>query len=198
MQNIARVNSSIENIYNLCYSGEIPRHLTLINHVSTLVNQGINIRTHNEFGLFQFRLNSFKGFVEDLKNGIITSDLVSIVSIDLYNDMLEQAREFRRVNSEILNRAACVLARIVLEDGLKKICRKKGITPSSNSANAANMDLKRNNVYGNTQFKQVDTWLSFGNAAAHPENQNLDFSNVTQTQMDEMISNIPKFIDRYL
>lgn len=195
---ITKVNTSIENIYNLCYSSEIPSHLTLNNLIDTLKDQGISPRYLNEVGIFNLRFNSFKGFVEDLKKGLITTDLISLISIDIYNDMITQAKDLRKFNTEPLNRAACVLSRIVLEDGLKKICSKHGISLNTNKANEANMELKRNLVYGNAQFKHVDTWLSIGNAAAHPKSPKSDFKSITAIQMDDMIKNIPEFILKYL
>lgn len=198
LPHLHRVNSSIENIYHLCYPKGIPSHLKLENLQNTLKNSGIVLMTVSTVGFFKYRLNSFKGFVEDLKKGLITSDLMSLLSIDIYNDMIDQAIELRKIKTESLNRAACVLSRIVLEDSLKKICSKHGIILKSNKANEANMELKRNTVYGNTQFKHVDTWLSIGNAAAHPKGSKLDFTSVTETQMDDMMKNIPGFINKYL
>lgn len=154
---IPKVYASIENIYNLCYPLEIPSHLSLENQIETLKNQGILPRFMSEIGLFEIRINNFQGFIEDLKKGLITTNLMSILSINIYNDMIEQAKELRKFNSEPLNRADCVLSRIVLEDGLKKICSKYGITLESDKANEANTELKKNTIYGITQFKQVDT-----------------------------------------
>ena len=193
-----KINTSIENIYNLCYPNGIPSHLALNNLKSTLLSQGVSPRFSTLIGFFQARLDIFKGFVEDLKKGLITTDLISLISIDVYNDLLLQAQDLRKFNTEPLNRAACVLARIVLEDGLKKICSKKGIILKFNKANEANTELKKKLIYGNPQFKQVDTWLSFGNAAAHPKSPKLDFNSITEPQMDDMIKNIPQFLIKYL
>ncbi len=195
---VPKINSSFENIYNLCYPNGIPTHLALSNLKNTLISQGISPRFSGLIGFFKARLDIFKGFVEDLKKGLITSDLISLISIDVYNDLILQAKDLRKFNTEPLNRAACVLARIVLEDGLKKICSKKGIYLKSDKANEANMELKKNLIYGNPQFKHVDTWLSIGNAAAHPESPKLDFNAITETQMDDMIKNVPEFLTKYL
>ena len=193
-----KVNASIESIYRMCYPGGIPDHLALNTFKTTLLNQGISPQFINETGLLKIRLNTFKGFIEDLKKGLITSNLNSLISIDIYNDLVLQAKDLRKFNTEPLNRAACVLARIVLEDGLKKICSKHNITLKSDKANEANIELKKNLIYGNTQFKHVEAWLSIGNAAAHPESPKLDFNLIMETQMDDMIKNIPEFLTKYL
>ena len=80
-----RINTSIENIYNFCFPNGIPTHLTLSNLLNTLKNQGISLRTLSEIGIFRLRLSIFKGFVEDLKKGLITRDLISLLSVDIYN-----------------------------------------------------------------------------------------------------------------
>jgi len=195
---IPRVNALIENIYRICYPRGIPDHLALNTFKTTLLNQGISPRLINETGFLKIRLNTFEGFIGDLKKGLITSDLISLISIDIYNDLVLQAKDLRKFNTEPLNRAACVLARIVLEDGLKKICSKHNISLKSDKANEANIELKKEIIYGNTQFKHVDTWLSIGNTAAHPESPKLDFNSITETQMDDMIKNIPEFLTKYL
>ncbi len=196
--NVTNINTSIENIYTLCYPNGIPNHLVLSNFKDTLVNQGFSLRTISEKGFFQARLVIFIGFVEDLKKGLITSDLISMISIDIYNDLILQAKDLRKFNTEPLNRASCVLARIVLEEGLKKICSRRGIDLKSGKANEANMEIKKKMIYTNTQFKLVDSWLSIGNAAAHPDSPKLNFNTISETQIDDLINNIPQFLEKYL
>ncbi len=198
IERVPKINASIENIYNVCFPNGIPKHLAIDNFKKTLINQGVHTPSVTEVGYFNYRLNTFKGFVEDLKAGLITSDLITLISIDVYSDMIQQAIELRKFNTEPLNRAACVLARIVLEDGLKRICSKHNIILTANKANEANVELKKNLIYGNPQFKHVDVWLSIGNAAAHPAHPKLDFNSISEAQMDDMIKNIPIFIRNYL
>jgi hypothetical protein len=193
-----KVSTSIENIYNLCYPNGIPTHLALVNFKTTLINQGFSPSNLSGKGFFQARLGTFYGFVEDLKKGLITSDLISMISIDVYNDLIQQAKDLRKFNTEPLNRASCVLARIVLEEGLKKICSKRGIDLKSNKANEANMEIIKKLIYSNPQFKLVETCLSIGNAAAHPDSPKLKFKSIAETQIDDMLKNIPEFLTEYL
>ena len=195
---LPKLNTSIENVYRLCYPQEIPNHLRLDNLRNILKSQGHQVTRIKTLGFSFYRFVIFEGFVEDLEKGLITSDLIGLLSIDLYNDLIEQAKELRKINTESLNRAACVLSRIVLQEGLNKICNKNGISLKTNKAHEANMALKKNSIYGTSQFKHIDTWLSIGNSAAHPKSTKLDFSSITETQMDDMIKNIPEFIGKYL
>ncbi len=78
-------------INNLCFPNEIPDLLRLGNYIRTLTNLGVNKTQFTAIRLFPHRLESFKGFKEDLEKGLITRDLVKIVTLDIYNDMIEQA-----------------------------------------------------------------------------------------------------------
>ena len=112
--------------------------------------------------------------------------------------MLEQAKEIRKFNVEPLNRASCVLARVVLEDTLKKMCFNNKIPLKTDKASEANIELKRISIYSNAEFKLVDAWLTIGNSAAHPKSPKLDFKSITENQMDDMIKNVEDFSRNYL
>ncbi len=141
---VMNLNSSIENIYNLCYPTGVPEHLRLGNLQTTMINLGFNPREWNKFGYFLHRIQIFKGFVKDLEKGLITTNLVKIISLEIYVDMLEQAKEIRKYNVDPLNRAACVLTRVVLEDTLKKMCFSNKILLKTDRASEANIELKKN------------------------------------------------------
>ncbi len=168
--------------------------MRLGNFIRTLTNLGVNKIQLNAIGLFAHRLEFFKGFKEDLEKGFVTRDLVKIVTLDIYNDMIEQAQNLRAFNTEPLNRAACVLARIVFEDTLKKLCDDNGITLSSDKASVANDDLKKQSIITKEQWRFNQVWLDIGNKAAHSETQQEEgFSSITEDKMDDMINSIKQF-----
>ena len=192
---ISKINTSIENIYNFCYPNGIPDHLRLGNFIRTLTNLGVNKTRLTATGLFSHRLESFKGFKEDFEKGLVTRDLVKIVTLDIYNDLMEQAQNLRAFNTESLNRAACVLTRIVIEDTLKKLCADNGIILSSDKASVANDELKKKNFITKEQWRLNQVWLDIGNKAAHPETQQEEgFSSITEDKMDDMINSIKQFV----
>lgn len=197
-QRIMNLTTSIENIYKLSFSQGIPRHLSLDGLKDTLIAHGITPHLLYPIGIFSLRLESFKGFRKDLENGLITTSLMNILSLDIYSDMIKQAEELRKHNTESLNRAACVLARIVLEDTLKKLCSRNNIQLKRDKANEANTELKKNNIYSNAQFKLVDAWLAIGNSAAHPKSTKLNFQTITENQIDDMIKNVNDFANKFL
>ncbi len=194
IKTISKINISIENIYTLCFPNGIPDHLRLGNFIRTLTNLRIDTVRQTTFGFFLYRLESFKGFKEDLEKGLITRDLVKIVTLDIYNDMIEQAQNLRGFNTEPLNRAACVLARIVIEDTLRKLCDDNGITLSSDKASVANDELKKQKIITKEQWRFNQVWLDIGNIAAHPETEQEEgFSSITEDKMDSMINSIKQF-----
>lgn len=188
------ISASIENIYRICFPKGIPDDLRMDKFENTLRNMGINVNIISEIGRFRYRLNFFKNFTKDLEKGLVTKDLVKIITLDLYNDMIEQAQNLRTFNTEPLNRAACVLARIVIEDTLKKLCDDNKITLSSDKASVSNDELKKLRIITKEQWRFNQVWLDIGNKAAHPEiPQEEGFSSITEDQMDNMINNVKQF-----
>jgi len=193
------ISASIENIYRICFPNGIPDDLRTDNFENTLRNMGIIVHSINEIGRFKYRLNFFKNFAEDLEKGLVTRNLVKIITLDIYNDMIEQAQNLREFYIEPLNRAACVLTRIVLEDTLKKLCDDNSITLTSDKASVANDELKKKNIITKEQWRLNQVWLDIGNKAAHPESsQEEGFSSITEDQMNNMINSVKQFAQENL
>ncbi len=191
---IMRLTSSIENIYNLVYPKGVPSHLSIENFKKIMINMGYKTTRYTPVGIFLLILQKFKGFTEDLEKGVIDK-LSNIISLDLFNDLLEQSSELRTHNTEPLNRAACVLTRIVLEDTLKKICLNNAIILKTDKASEANVELRKSTIYGKTQWRIIQGWLDIGNEAAHPDT---DFSLISEIQMDDMIKRVKEFSLNFL
>jgi len=190
--------SSIHNIYILCYQDKIPEHLRIDRLENTLRNLGISSKDITDLGRSVFIVQFFKGFVEDLKQGLILRNLSKIISLNLFNDLITQAQNFREQNTEPLNRAACVLGRIVLEDTLKQICELHQITLNSDKATSANDALKKENVIPQEQWRLNQHWLDIGNKAAHPPTEDMNFNTIGEKQMDDMLIRIKEFSEKYL
>ena len=192
-------NISIENIYRTCFPKGIPDELRFDNLINTLRKMGISTTLLNEIGRFKYRLEFFKSFTDDLERGLIARDLVKVITLDIYDDMIEQAKNLREFNTEPLNKAACVLARIVLEDTLKKMCSDNGIVLNSDKASVANDELKKHRIIPKEQWRFNQAWLDICNKAAHPETlQEEGFSSITSEQMDAMIDGVKEFAKNYL
>ncbi len=190
--------ASIQNMYQTCYPIRIPEHLIMDKFEKTLMNLGVRAHLISVVGRFNYYLGFFKGFTEDLKSGLILRDLSKIISLNLYGDLLKQAKVLRKYNTEPLNRASCVLGRIVLEDILKQICSTHQINLTSDKASSANDQLKNQNIIPQVQWRQNQVWLDICNKAAHPPTSTSDFNTVTEEQMDDMLKGIPKFSEDYI
>lgn len=172
--------ASIQNMYTTCYPMGIPEHLKMDKFENTLRNLGVRAHLINELGRFSYYLGFFKGFTEDLKSGLILRDLSKVVSLNLYSNLLTQAKALRNYNTEPLNRASCVLGRIILEDTLKQICSTHQINLTSDKASFANDQLKSQNIIPQVQWRQNQVWLDICNKAAHPPTNISDFNTVTE------------------
>jgi hypothetical protein len=102
-----------------------------------------------------------------------------------FSDFLEMAQH---LSSEGYKDAAAVLAGSVLEEHLRKLCDKNGLSVTDANgkplkADRINADLKGANVYSGLDQKQVTAWLDLRNKAAHGH-----YTEYTQPQVDLMIS----------
>ena len=193
-EKVFSVFASIEDIYYLIYPDKLPFHLTTTYFEKFLKSSGIHIHQYQPHYFFKLRFEKFKAFTEDLEKGLITK-FSNIITLDLFDDLLEQASELRTHKIDPLNRASCVLTRIVLEDSLKKLCDNNNLQLKTNKASEANDALKKANIYPKPQWRIIQGWLDIGNEAAHP---NGGFQSITETQIDNMIKGVKEFSLKYL
>lgn len=186
--------ASIDDIFHLFYPEKLPYHLTTSYFDNFLKSSGMHTIKYQPHYFFKLRFEKFKAFTEDLEKGLITK-FSNIITLDLFEDLLEQASELRTHNIESLNRAACVLTRIVLEDSLKKLCANNNLQLRTSKASEANDELKKANIYPKPQWRIVQGWLDVGNEAAHPSG---GFQSITETQMNNMIKGVKDFSLKYL
>ena len=191
-----KIMSEIENIYFLFYPNGIPRHLTeaQFNDYDNKLHITGNFQP---WFMFLLVLGKFEAFYNHIRSGMLRK-LSNIISVDLYSDLIDQAKELRNYNTESLNRAACVLGRIVLEDSLKKICSNNKLTTKSDGASQYNIELKKNLIYSKVEWKNVEFLLSIGNAAAHPKQSGLDFFTIEEKKMDDFLNGVKDFSEKYL
>jgi len=102
------------------------------------------------------------GALDDLQHGYLLGQEF-LVAGEVFGSVLEQASHL--LESGYKDPAA-VLARVVLEDGLKRMARAEGISESQ-KASAINDELKKSGRYPQPQWRFIQAWLDIGNAAAH-------------------------------
>ena len=195
---VTYIITSMQNLLQLVYSGNVPNHLNyeyfIENIFSKISSQPEYISSYKKVDKLTVYLEAFKAFRDDLDTGIISS-LSNIVTIDIFSNLIDQAIQLRENNTEPLDRAACVLTRIVLEDTLLKLCDNKNIILSNQKASIANDELKRNTIYGQAKWREIQSWLDIGNKAAHPDPE---FDTITESDIDNMINKVKEFTENFL
>jgi hypothetical protein len=93
--------------------------------------------------------------------------------------------------SEKYKDAAAVIAGGVLEQHLRSLCAKHGVSPIPNNLNALNASLYRQppGAYGSQVMKQVTMWADTRNDAAHG-----NYSKVDAKVVELMIAGMRHFI----
>ncbi len=120
---------------------------------------------------------------EDYEGGYLRS-IRSLVHAELFNDELEQARELQASGYKA---AAAVVAGVVLETTLRKLCGDKGIPVAK--LDKMNADLAKAGVYNLLVQKRVTMLADIRNKAAHGDTAGFNDADVT-----DMIEKIEQFV----
>jgi hypothetical protein len=102
------------------------------------------------------------GASDDLEKGYLLGQEFLIAG-EVFDSVLEQAKYL--VTSGYKDPAA-ILARVVLEDALKRLARGEGIDDTPR-ASRINDELKAIGKCPQPQWRLIQAWLDIGNAAAH-------------------------------
>ena len=124
------------------------------------------------------------GALDDLEKGFLIGQEF-IIAGEVLDSVLEQAKY---LNKSGYKDPAAVLARVVLEDALKRIARNEGID-DNRKASIINDDLKRHNIYSQPQWRFIQAWLDIGNSAAHG-----NFDAYSVEDVIKMIEGIEQFL----
>jgi len=124
------------------------------------------------------------GALDDLESGYLTGQEF-IIAGEIFDTVLEQAKYLNELGYKD---PSAVLARVVLEDSLKRIARRENID-DNRKASAINDDLKKNNIYPQPQWRYIQAWLDIGNAAAHGK-----FDDYSLEDVGKMIEGVEQFL----
>lgn len=139
------------------------------------------------------------GLLDGIKNDIDSGFLYKhelILSAQLFENVLDQSKEL--LKKDYL-RASIVLLRVVVEGCLRKLCENNEIEilkenkRSYKSANDLNIELKKTGIYDEARSKEIQSWLDFGNKAAHPNEIDTE-----KERIENIIKNIELFTDELL
>lgn len=117
----------------------------------------------------QIFIKELLGIIEGIHHSIdfdYLEDFTDIVLAKANADLIEQAEELL---SKQYYLAAGVICRAVLEEHLKNLCEKRGLSiiKSRPTLNDFNQALYKSGSYSKTKMKQIDTLITVGNNAAH-------------------------------
>lgn len=126
----------------------------------------------------------------DLKLGLL-EDTKYLITAEVFTDFIEQAEYLLEEGYKL---PAAVLARAVLEDGLRILCNKYGIfLPDKPKLDRMNTEMVKAEVYNKNVQKQITAWAGIGNSAAHGKPEEF-----TEVDVKNMISGIITFNATYL
>ncbi len=149
-----------------------------------------------EFPTLAYQLMVSAGILRALKFDYLAGNLQSITELihaDVFGDFLEMADYLL---DQGYKDPAAVIAGSVLEEHLRKLCGKSGVSVIHNQkpkkADTLNSELASANVYSKLDQKSIVSWLDLRNKAAHGK-----YAEYTKEQVALMVQAIRDFITRH-
>ena len=129
----------------------------------------------------------------DYENGYVSS-LQELIHAAMFVDFLDMSTHLL---SEGYKDPAAVLVGGVLEEHLRKLCLKNGLSIEEadgrpRKADSLNADLAKASVYDKLPQKSVVGWLDLRNKAAHGR-----YTEYDSKQVELMLDGVRHFIDKY-
>ncbi|MBF4696060.1 DUF4145 domain-containing protein [Fusibacter ferrireducens] len=164
-----------QNIIALIFGQQSIQYNRLISLLDTNIYNSEDVKIFSGF---------LKGCLSDLENGFIIGQEFIIAS-EIFDNVLEESKHLLETSHKD---ASAVLARVVIEDALKRIARNSNIA-TDQKASKLNEELKKLEIYSQPQWRLIQAWLDIGNSAAHG-----NFENYTKDDVNNMINGIEQFI----
>lgn len=135
-----------------------------------------------------------KSVAHDLEHGLLF-EIRTLVQAEVFSDFLDMGEYLLR---EGYKDAAAVIISAVLEDGLRKLAAKHGVSIQNPQGRPLtieplNVALAGVNVYSKLVQKQVTTWAHVRNKAAHAE-----YTEYTKEQVELMLLFVQSFCAEHL
>lgn len=138
-------------------------------------------------------LGVLEGALSDLEGGYLTGQEF-LIAADVFDSALEAAKHLNETG--YVDNAA-VLGRVVLEDALRRLAMREGVSVINDGgkpkkASLLNTELKGCEAYNQPTWRHIDGWLDTGNMGAHPTDQPL-----TKDEVLRMLEGIEGFLSTY-
>ena len=145
---------------------------------------------YSNYGDAQQGVAVLRSAKEDIEGGYLQK-VETLVSASIFSDFLEMAEHL--LDNGYKDPAASVIG-AVLEDGLRRICIKNGITLKiKEDISSLNQKLAQNHVYNPLQQKQIQVWNDIRNNADHCHFDQYKLDDVT-----DMLKRVRSFLADYL
>jgi hypothetical protein len=135
-------------------------------------------------------LNALK---KDIESGFLQK-APELIHADIFTDFIEMSEYLL---SEGYKDPSAVLIGGVLEEHLRKLCKKNNIPILDNSkyikADKLNSELAGKKVYDKLDQKNITSWLDLRNKAAHGE-----YSKYTSQDVNYMMQGVKLFLSKYM
>jgi len=130
-----------------------------------------------------------KGAKSDYENGYLF-ETRALIQAEVFDDFLDQAKH---LFDNGYHAPAAVIAGSVLEDGLRKLCARNGITlPSKPKLDSMNSELARSGIYNVLTQKKITMLADLRNKAAHGK-----WDEFTADDVEHMIAQIRAFMETH-
>lgn len=175
------VQAWIAKLQNLL-EGVFGRESSQVRHLQHVMPNGPGFVNHgNEVnGIVGLLIGS----LDDLEHGFL-SDREMLIVGEVFDSFLEQAKHLLGAGYKDV---AAMLGRVVLEDALRRIAQAAKLD-GTQKASKINDELKAKDRYSQPQWRQVQTWLDVGNAAAHGK-----FAEYLEPHVSAMLDGIANFV----
>jgi hypothetical protein len=140
---------------------------------------------YSSYSFMQRLMAVFLAAKEDYEGGY-TRSIRSLVHAELFDDELEQAKELLTAGYKA---PSAVIARVVLETTLRKLCGDRNI--GVGKLDKMNADLAKDDLYDTLVQKRVTMLADIGNKAAHGD------TSFTHDDVRGMIADIERFVSDY-
>ena len=172
---LTKVRNILENVFG-------PQSVH-VRHFQEILPRGGAGQVSHSYDIYPI-VGLLTGALDDLEKGYLLGQEYLIAG-EIFDSILEEAKLL--VQSGYKDPAA-VLARVVLEDALKRMARGEGIDENQ-KASVINDELKRRGKYPQPQWRFVQAWLDIGNAAAHGR-----FGEYKEEDVANLIENVERFL----
>lgn len=143
----------------------------------------------HDYGPITMGLGILKSAKEEYESGFLFETRV-LIEAELFDDFLEQAEHLLTTG---YFQAAAVVAGCVLEDSLRKLCQRKGISLADKpKIDQMNSDLAKHGTYNQLTQKRITMLADIRNKAAHGQ-----WSEFNKEDAEAMIKQIRTFMETH-